>query len=211
MTSSITVSPRIREVLTRFIDVYYEPAIRRSATSSGGQLYHKHIGKFNIEYNCSVPEHDDDCEYEDEVSEEHDCKCSKYMTLTVVLQYISIGHRYTFLDSYDMTIDLGADKEEIFDWVKKLPDTYQLCVCGEKAEKDNWCYNCYIFRYTRSEDEGGNCCVCLENEGRWTKLRNCGHIIHSHCWDKIKISTCCSTCPLCRQLPAGHDMDPYDV
>jgi hypothetical protein len=57
-------------------------------------------------------------------------------------------------------------------------------------EFTNICDFCYLYDYTHTE----NCCVCYENKGRWVQL-SCDHIIHKHCWNKIKNRKC----PLCRK------------
>lgn len=58
-------------------------------------------------------------------------------------------------------------------------------------EFTNICESCYVYDYTHPE---GGCCICYENKGRWVQL-SCDHIIHHHCWNKIKNNKC----PLCRK------------
>ena len=51
--------------------------------------------------------------------------------------------------------------------------------------------------YINKDEE---CPICLENYGKNKKLikLNCGHIIHSECWNQWKKHK--SSCPLCRAV-----------
>ena len=52
--------------------------------------------------------------------------------------------------------------------------------------------------YINKEEKDEECPICLENYGKNKKLikLNCGHIIHSECWNQWKKHK--SSCPLCR-------------
>jgi hypothetical protein len=83
--------------------------------------------------------------------------------------------------------------------IDKLVKKFVFCRCGGNLpKKDDWCEEC--FPYVVSQEN--NCCVCLENEGVWTKLLDCNHILHSYCWEKTKKSQASyePKCPLCRTI-----------
>jgi len=99
----------------------------------------------------------------------------------------------------------GAEKA-IVDWINGLKEEWKLCVCGDKVARGDQCRDCFIHAYERTEEEGGDCCVCHENNARWLKLE-CGHVLHTHCWEKIVGNKC----PLCRNPSAKYTVNPYDV
>jgi hypothetical protein len=34
------------------------------------------------------------------------------------------------------------------------------------------------------DEKEEECSICFENEGKWCKIKNCGHIIHYECFKK---------------------------
>ena len=115
------------------------------------------------------------------------------------------------------SVDLPEFWAEIF-WIH-IPDSVALCVCGELAIKDQGqCKKCYLDCYTRTEEEGGDRSICLENKGVWFKTE-CGHIFHAHCI--IKALNEKNQCPLCRTrinhcvmnmvMREGGQVNPYNV
>ena len=62
----------------------------------------------------------------------------------------------------------------------------------EKTQLEHRCESCFVYWYKRTDDR---CSVCLEDEGVWVKL-SCGHILHQHCWTRIKGFQC----PVCRTV-----------
>ena len=91
--------------------------------------------------------------------------------------------------------------ETILAWLDSIEiekNKWMQCHCGRRATMNGACDECYIHSYVRSEEEGGDCCVCHENDGRWVKL-DCGHILHNHCFFEIKVEAEQKRkCPLCR-------------
>jgi hypothetical protein len=86
--------------------------------------------------------------------------------------------------------------------------------CDIKAlDNEDLCEYCYIHQYERTEEEGGDCCICHENNGVWVKLTTCNHILHLHCCNKMDLSNGKPRCPLCRQVFDFMDKkcNPYDV
>ena len=81
------------------------------------------------------------------------------------------------------------------------------CACGTLAVDDGKCEDCYMFHLEKED----NCCVCLENGGKWYKLE-CGHSIHQHCILKTVLETPVQVqgklavkCPLCRHTTKEED------
>lgn len=97
---------------------------------------------------------------------------------------------------------------------------YNICDCGRlcaeicqeppssNPEQYDKCQDCYIYSYTRTEEEGGDCCVCMQNGGRWVKL-GCNHILHKVCWNKIIKYKCKDKCPMCRVNTEVSEYYPY--
>lgn len=164
------------------------------------------IGDYQIMYDVYIPYHDDDCPKPGETKETDNCDCEKCREYTAYLAYHpkeAGRHINIQLAEYQFTV--YSDKKDLLEWLDKLPSTFNLCSCGENlVKRDNWCSTCYIFRYERTEEEGGACCVCLENEGRWVKL-SCKHIIHKNCYRHLVKDEC----PLCRNPNEELIEDPY--
>jgi len=210
-TMSIILTPRVREVMHRFFDVYYEQAIEEGKRHTDEEDYIRmtRVRDLEVSYDVCLPHHEEDCSYLEEgephVLEEHECDCDDTYEFIASIHYRPEKHNnrlflsnYTFFDT--------SKKEKLFEWLEKLPETYKLCYCGQHLEaKEGWCHMCYIHRYEREEA----CCICMENEGRWVKL-GCGHAIHRHCWGNLCTS---SSCPLCRQPIVVSDItfDPYNI
>ena len=138
-----------------------------------------------------------DCEYEDEkwamrlwYAGERDCPTKNLIANKI----ISARH--------------DNSEKAIVGWINWLKEEWKTCVCGKEVARGDHCRDCFIHAYERTEEEGGDCCVCHENNGRWAKL-SCGHVLHIHCWKKVVGNKC----PLCRS-GINHvkvRYDPYDV
>lgn len=93
---------------------------------------------------------------------------------------------------FNIKIDMTDENflETAINEIKNFKDKkYQFCLCNEIIYKNGKCKNCYIYSYIRDD----NCAICLENDYRWV-IFNCKHIIHHHCFLKLKNKKC----PLCR-------------
>jgi hypothetical protein len=152
-------------------------------------------------------------EGDDEALElDNDCECYKKAILCITLvrgtTKLELGTKRLFDPTYASVIEV------IDAW-----DTFTICACGCVASYDGWCNDCYVNRYIRTEDQGGICCICHENEGSWCRL-SCGHEVHRHCYRDIKDEPVekgtrwgdiPKKCPLCRALTTiGQcDRNPY--
>ena len=209
---ALHLTPRVRLVIHRFFDVYYEKVIEEGLEKMDDRehLRMTRVRDLEVTYDVSPPQHEDDCSYQEEgediVLSEHDCGCDNTYEFTATIYYRPDKHNNRlFLSNY--TFFKSSKKEKLFEWLDKLPDSYNLCHCGDFLEaKDGWCSMCYIHRYERPDEA---CCICMENEGRWVKL-GCGHAIHRHCWGNMATS---SSCPLCRQpiVMSEITFDPYNI
>ncbi len=101
--------------------------------------------------------------------------------------------------------------------IQKFCDkVHYVCKCGQLAKPrlgflvpnpaphcvEHRCENCYLYWFKRTDDR---CAVCLEDEGVWVKL-SCGHILHQHCWGRIKGVQC----PVCRvSVESGKSVYKY--
>ena len=144
-------------------------------------------------------------------SSSHKDYCIGYECNCLVLQYMLCISQLTdslLLDhiTFDDTSDVNDVVSELS---SRMGTTYKICICGgDVACMYELCKTCYIYQYTRPEDEGGSCCICLENIGTWVKLP-CDHYIHTHCCYRMIMNTC----PLCRSPFHTYDIirNPYDV
>lgn len=153
--------------------------------------------KINIFYFCDVDDDDED----------HKCNNKYRVSLEFIMDNISNVTLYaTEIDS-DVAEKMVEDKrvkEYFTETLKELINKeFIMCKCGNlsKEEYDNKCGVCYIESYKRGED----CCVCLEDDYRWIKLLPCNHILHLHCWRKIRGNKC----PLCRSKMTDSEVDCY--
>ncbi len=203
-------------------------------------LFSNDISSFSVVFHAEIDQfHDDYCEKNSEDSDEDvelitledDCECYKGVSVQVELRYRPIvGKRITLLSTTisgqeDRFSDGKAPSLESVIAVVDSWEDFRLCQCGEVTEDPDrmWCRDCFVYRYTRTEDEGGDCCVCHENEGRWVELP-CGHQVHQHCYFSIKreerngcpigdmYKDHTRKCPLCRRLTTNSDVviNPFD-
>lgn len=157
-----------------------------------------------------VTPHDDDCVgYPYSLDTGCDCPDVRYTQFQVSLKYKGI-HTLGF------PLNDPSLKKMVKQIKKDFPSSMTICQCGEMGiEATLKCRRCYIQSYTRTEEEGGNCSICLENDGVWIKTK-CGHIFHQHCLVKAKAVN--PVCPMCRgDIDYGincwhsHGMNPYNV
>lgn len=204
--TTVTISSPVKRAIYRAFDILYDSTIEKGSKKSendGENIVTVRIGSFfSVAYDVYIPYHDDDCEFSGETGFADECDCENVRTYTASLHY-----KRTELSAYEF---MQQDaKSKLFDWINSIADSYQVCNCGcELVKRDGLCTMCYILSYERSEEEGGACCVCLENNGRWVKL-NCNHIMHKTCYRNLVKSEC----PLCRH---PHHLckvidDPYLV
>ena len=162
-----------------------------------------------------TPQHEHDCSHDGE-DLAYGETCDECDPETHTLQFIitykrtCIAHRNYGLEVPLKTLDA---------WITSLEKEWKLCRCGQPlrpfpSPNENLCSACYIHSYVRTEEQGGDCCVCHENDLRWVRFQ-CAHEIHLHCYNHMTDNGRESMkCPLCRESIAPeskHVRDPYDV
>jgi hypothetical protein len=162
-----------------------------------------------------TPTHEHDCSHDGE-DLAYGETCDECDPETHTLQFIitykrtCIAHRNYGLEVPLKTLDA---------WITSLEKEWKLCRCGQPlrpfpSPNENLCSACYIHSYVRTEEQGGDCCVCHENDLRWVRFQ-CAHEIHLHCYNHMTDDGRKNMkCPLCRESIASeskHVRDPYDV
>jgi hypothetical protein len=219
---TISLSKRGFTVLKRWMDVKFDSSLERAKTAqddSDGEINSHRFGKnWKIEYDYVLPHHQYGCDDGDRQLLYGDtCDKCRYdkMDFIVSLLYTDSGkHCWEPMAVKTFPIDT-VSKEMLLTWlywVEQNKNEWSFCRCGTLATMNGTCDSCYIHGYVRSEEKGGDCCVCHENDGRWVKLQ-CGHILHRHCFIKIGVEGTKRKCPLCRASSdfATAQEDCYDV
>lgn len=108
-------------------------------------------------------------------------------------------------DLYDFQTKVWNDEEfyKLFEQLKKkVFKKCKLPFCKQFtfSPKEDYCKLDYIYNYEREDI----CCICLENNGSWTKL-SCGHFIHTSCFQHLQESNQ-ELCPLCKEPIDVSDM-----
>jgi hypothetical protein len=219
---TISLSKRGFTVLKRWVEVKFDFNLERAKEAqddSDGEFDHHYFGKkWKIDLDFTLPHHEYGCDDEDRQLVYGDTcdKCSyDEMVFIVSLLYTDSGmHHWATMERKSFPIDT-VSKEMLLtwlSWVEENKNKWTFCRCGGIAMMNGACDICYIHGYVRSEEEGGDCCVCHENDGRWVK-QQCGHILHTRCFIKIKEEGTKRKCPLCRassDFTTAHG-DCYDV
>lgn len=212
--TTLPLSPRIRTVFKRFVEVHLQELIERAKTASAEDdeddnnlcCSTHHV---NLKFGYCHAQHAEDCpQYEaGEYNVEYGKTCEHCDINPMCMWFHLQGATSpSILLSTRWDID-DVNQERIFAWISSWKEGLVLCMCGQIATVGGrMCKTCYVHGYMRTEDEGGICCVCHENDGRWIMFK-CGHAIHIHCNHDMK------KCPLCRgpvDYPSSK-RDPYDV
>lgn len=220
-TMTIILSERIKTLLKRFLEVEM-PTIVENAKGYAGEEPEEDEW---TTYFCSkdwllkihvlTPTHEHDCSHDGE-DLAYGETCDECDPETHTLQFIitykktCIAHRNYGLEVPLKTLDA---------WITSLEKDWKLCRCGQPlrpfpSPNENLCSACYIHSYVRTEEQGGDCCVCHENDLRWVRFQ-CAHEIHLHCYNHMTDDGRKNMkCPLCRESIAPeskHVRDPYDV
>jgi hypothetical protein len=220
---TISLSKRGYTVLKRWVETKFEKALEtaKEATEDvldgNGEIF-QYNKNWRLELNYCCAYHIDGCrnEGEDVVGEQCDHCDPIPLMFCVDLSYTNHDNNTDWKCFEQGSWRARTLKIEVLlswlDWVQEKKNKWTLCRCGHLATMNGVCDKCYIHSYVRSEEEGGDCCVCHENDGRWDKLE-CGHILHNHCFFNILLEAGFKRkCPLCRQLskfPISYDC--YDV
>ena len=224
---SITLSKRMYVIFKRIIETKLDKVIesaKKVKKNSDMPLYYEIFNKkwmFQIGYSLGF--HGNECEEEDLLYGET-CDNCEYEKMDIDIGIYSVPPIYeigsqVLLEETSIPAD-EITKEKVIewlDWVEKNKNAWKFCMCGEVATMNTACDKCYIHGYVRTEEEGGDCCVCHENGGRWLK-QECGHILHYYCYVKIPAmpnaeGKTVRKCPLCRKETSFNRTidDCYDV
>jgi hypothetical protein len=238
----ITISDRAKLIFTRWIDLWGDNIIARAKEQDDDIddpevevdsvcFGDSDIGMLSLTISVMLGYCEEGCDnWKDAIAFPKKCETCKSTTQEIIisLSYHKKNEKKTNL--YSTRIYLECITPDMFrNIIKALPPAYHLCSCEQKvcdstdpeSPKSKWCATCFVYRYTRTEEQGGDCCICYENEGRWTRF-SCGHEIHHHCYmklsidpEKIRISeyatSACKRCPLCRDPIKKGITDCYDV
>ena len=214
--TTITISERLYTLMVRATKVHWnrllEHAKEHSSTDEARRDYNNrglseqtfytlkvNEFEFQLDYSLQIYHECENFDDDNVINLLDDCSCDKNVNYIINLKR---GGTYLFNKIiYEKTV------EEALKIVGSIPVSYELCKCGDIAEQDEWCIMCYVHRYTRTEAEGGVCCCCYENEGRWIRLE-CKHELHQHCFNKLASMLC----PLCRAPVKYNEVkrDCYD-
>ena len=219
-----TLTPRFVTVLSRYYEVKVESIIKTGLRYPGTEkinnfdFFYDKGEKIEITFSSDKNWHTEDCfdeegtcQYQNPIDEK-DGSCDRCgvqygITFTMYIIYKFSPYRSLGIERINFTKDTTID--EMHEKFQKLSGkTYEICPCYKSLTyKDGFCKECYIRVYTRTEEEGGDCSICMQNEGRWIQLNECKHIFHSWCINKLIDKKC----PLCRNNNIKCTYDPYDV
>ena len=239
---SFTATKRFCDLTTRWLEVNWNEILKDGHRFYEGEAYIQILNFKNVRVTvASHPVwHNHLCDGEDnqgrvtEDCNECDAECGTEFVFaiqhwkiksnndTVFTEYKTVIHKEDAYvgDGYERykQAELENTILKIREWEGKTWDTCKHCE-DEPVYKNDLCEDCYIYDYERTEEEGGECCICRENGGKWVKLSTCGHILHLTCCKKIECNVdkkkCC---PLCREpwlnpgecLFTNLILSPYD-
>lgn len=215
--TTIHLSPRIKTIFKRFVEVEADDMIQHIKTldddSSGeesGREASVHVGDFEIRLGGGPGAHSDYCQEDGFLAYGETCSHCNHTDAYI---HVTVGHkvrgslRNVYLKHSNIDVQ-DVTKDTLYGWVETLREEWSICLCGSVATIHGKCKTCYMHGYERTEEQGGNCCVCHENDGRWIRYL-CGHEIHLHCHQHLEKKKC----PLCRVVVenSASRIDPYDV
>lgn len=204
---TISLSKRGYTVLKRWVETKFEKALEtaKEATENddGHNMIFQYKKNWRLELSYCCAYHEDGCQNEgdDVVGDQCDHCDPEPLTFCVELKYRGNNMDWKCFEQASWGTSLKV--ETILCWLDSIEEEknkWIQCRCENLATMNGVCDKCYIHGYVRSEEEGGDCCICHENDGRWVKLA-CGHILHDRCFYKIIYEANEGRkCPLCRQL-----------
>lgn len=236
-----TVSKRFCDVATRWLDTVWEEVIKDGHAYPDSEAFLAQFGwngKVRITISGSENYHRHPCMNEEELVEDDECSCKPGHLFTFTLQAWGQRVEPVDYDIYEVVVlqseknseianaeNIATSLEKVCQHIRTWEGKtfYECKYCSERiVYKDGKCKECYIHQYERTEDEGGECCICRENGGQWAELTTCGHIMHYNCCKKIERNgdkkLCC---PLCRKAWYSPSDDrhmlvnikhnPYDI
>jgi len=170
----------------------------------------------------SIKSHDSDCNlypyccYDDDGDNDYDeCKC-KRKNVGDIYFHLHITYKNQVVYRHSVFIYALNMQNSFDDLCSEIPSIINICNCGSVTDvNEKMCNECYINSYTRTEEEGGRCSICYENEGVWCKT-NCpisngskSHMFHKHCLDKHLEQK--NNCPLCRHENIEVELNPFNI
>jgi hypothetical protein len=215
----IPTTPQLLQDIKRHIELNYNRFIKKTIKLQTQEFklfdYTAYIDNWKIKWLILPVLHEMYCsEYDDNgemnnntiIGKCTECNNEEGYKVIILIYYNKIQikrlEQNTMLDGNPLTWNNLEHK------LSFLENTIKMCNCGKKAKNNDKCRKCHLFSYTRTEEEGGDCAICLENGGLWHKLE-CEHILHRECLKKISKPVC----PLCRAVfkYSLHDIynNPY--
>lgn len=215
--SSIEITSRFRTIINRAIEMKFDEFVEDGIKTRKDdklftkfcqhdedplffQLHYKGLS-LRMKYSPENRYHQcDDYDEEQLVLNSHNlCDCDIDFKYEI---YITNGKGSCFYNTRLFSIefcDPTLSMKRALVLFNKIPDTIEICQCGEKAVKEKWCEDCYIWRSEHPTDE--HCAICHENEGQYI-MTECNHYFHKHCWNQLHFesNTIKRKCPLCRTI-----------
>lgn len=217
---AIILSERVKTLLQRFLEAEMPKIVENAKGYAGEEPEDEwttffHIKDWLLKIHVFTPQHEHDCPHEGE-DLAYGETCDECNPETHTLRFI-LTYKKTCIAH--VNYGLEVPQKTLAAWIRSLENEWKLCRCGQPlrmfpSPNEALCSPCYIHSYTRTEEQGGDCCVCHENEGRWIRFK-CAHEIHLHCYRRMTDNARENMkCPLCREpiTPVStHVVDPYDV
>ena len=229
--TTITVTPRLREFITkcfkvdsRKLQVLLKKCLKDKEwfvienRLDNTTLYNENI---KIKTQLHAPSHEYNCKYCDERPEagdpEDDEVCNNY-------DFETYADCDCQRDTHSISIEIKYKKcllhkfwcksdniSNLSNFINEIPSTVQVCLCGKLADVNDDCIDkcdmCFIHSYIRTEVEGGDCVICLNNDSHCWNGLPCSHNFHTHCLWQLSDKKC----PLCREPYNDEKRNVYNV
>lgn len=217
---NITLSDRTKTLFQRFVEVKLKKIAANAKECEGMEpdddswTHVFRVKDWKLKISVLTPDHAENCSHADDGNHLSYGELCDECEPSLHLLHFSISHKKKTIAM--MNWGLTVTQEVITTWIHSLATEWGVCRCGEflrlyPSPQNDTCEHCYIHSYHRSEDEGGNCCICHENDDRWVRFK-CGHETHLHCYSIMTDHGQKNMrCPLCREAISGNVLDPYDV
>jgi len=234
--TSVNISERFKNIIRKQLEVnkrrlYLESSnhIEDNKTFSYFMVDHP-INQNTYNHNfksiifTSIKSHDPDCNLypygnnnDDDDYDYDECKCKRKNTGDIyfhlhIIYKADENSQAILVYSHSVLVDALNSHSSFEDLCSEIPSIFNICNCGSVTDVNTkMCNECYINSYTRTEEEGGRCSICYENEGVWCKTK-CPikpHFFHKHCLDKARETN--ENCPLCRHRIVEVELNPFNI
>jgi hypothetical protein len=207
------LSKRASTVFKRYVEMNFDDVLERAKKAKKNLYdtpYFIRVSNWTLKLDYYMGFHQDDCEKDknEDISFNQKCDECDYQKVRIgIIVYYEYNPKKNDLRIDSLLLDADiAIKENMYEFLNKIEGKqWTICPCNSIAKKDGFCEECYIHSYERTEEEGGNCAICYENNGRWIKLE-CGHIFHTYCIRNVVTTSSNGSsngwikkCPLCRR------------